>query len=172
MANKDKPLKRWSPEWPELKTPAGTLTGCIKDEIIIARLGTICYLWTHVEEQMIGFFNDLIGTENSMETARQIFRAIINQKTRIDVMRTLLTHGRHNKNKDQNYDHILDEFDKTNRMRNNYIHGLWWSHEDGHTYLQSPSVDEMGERQARRVTVKELDNYIKRLMKFQLMIQF
>jgi hypothetical protein len=172
-AKKRKPPERFSAEWPKRKVPTGTLSGTIADEVILARLGTIGVMWPHVEEGMIGVLGRLLpggpGVD-SFETARQIFWAIVSPQIRIKVMRTLLSHSRHNRNKGAEYDQVLKEFDQASKVRNGYVHGLWWTHESGRTFLEEPTADEMGHLQARRVTVKELDGYITRLGTLQRLI--
>jgi len=127
-------------------------------------------MWPHVEAQITRVFADLIGGFDSPAIASQVSMAIISQQLRIKVMQTLLENGRQNRNKSQKYDHILEEFGKANALRNSYIHGLWTTHQSGRTFLESVSADGFGWCRARRVTAKELDNYIARLMKLHELI--
>jgi hypothetical protein len=151
------------------------MSGQIKDQEILSRLGTICYVWPQVEEGMISFFAKIIPggpLVDTTEMAKQIFRALFSNRNRIDVMRTLLQHSRHNRNKDPKYDDVLERFGKASSGRNKYVHGLWWTHESGKTFLQQPTVDEMGHRQAKEVTVKEPDDYIHELHQLQRLVHF
>jgi hypothetical protein len=60
-------------------------------------------------------------------------------------------------------DDLLDEFRNVTALRNRYMHGLWFTHQDGKIYLRSPSVDYWNFSDTRRVATKELDNFIARL---------
>jgi hypothetical protein len=78
-------------------------------------------------------------------------------------MRTLLQRSRTNKGKGAEFDQILDEFEKVNSLRNAYIHGRWWTHESGDTYLQSDNSLPSTHARYRKVTTKELEAFHTRL---------
>lgn len=167
--------KRWSPDWPEPKIPPGGMAGEVRDQEIHTRLAKICVGWPHIEEAMISVLSKLLSETASIEShelARPIFRAIIAPAARISVMRTLLQHARVNRNKGEDYDRVLKAFSDASLTRNRYIHGLWWTHQDGGTFLQATSVDGMAWLQAERVTIAELDNYIQELGELHRLIHF
>lgn len=113
---------------------------------------------------MVGIFNRLLGLPTGdYDTARLIFHALVNQKIRIDVMRNLLERSLHNRAKSDEYDAIIKEFKKLNDLRNGYVHGLWWTHENGDTHLQSDNSVFSSHAQYRKVTSKELQAFIDRL---------
>ena len=85
-------------------------------------------------------------------------------------MTTLLEHSRQNRNKGRGYDDILKLFGKANDTRNEYLHGLWYTHESGETFLQKPTVDQMGLGPMKPVTAKAMDTYIKQLMQLQTLV--
>jgi hypothetical protein len=69
--------KRYSPKRPKRTIPDGSMSGQIKDQEILSRLGTICYVWPQVEEGMISFFAKIIPggpLVDTTEMAKQIFR--------------------------------------------------------------------------------------------------
>ncbi|MEK7874875.1 MAG: hypothetical protein AAB325_01645, partial [Pseudomonadota bacterium] len=106
-----------------------------------------------------------MGVQN-YENGRLIFTAIVNQKIRIDVMRTLLHRSRVNRQMDRIFDEIIDEFQRLNDLRNNYVHGRWWTHENGDTYLQIDNSELPTHVVYRKVTKSELEDYSQRLALF------
>lgn len=114
---------------------------------------------------MILIFCKLIGTKlEDSASGRLIFTAIINQQTRIAVMRALLEKSDLNKDKGDEFDEIIDEFKKLNELRNKYVHSLWWTHESGDTYIQTENDDWFGfSIEYKRVTAKELSECLVRM---------
>jgi hypothetical protein len=154
-ANRVKPIPLW-----------GGRKGIIADAEILSLLGTVCFRWAHAENAMIKIFGQLINASDHLHTPRLIFTAIINQRARIDVMRKLLEGSPYNNKKGSDYDHIITEFRKLNELRNSYVHGLWWTHENGTTYLQSDNSVFGLDENFRKVTAKELQEYLDRLNKW------
>ena len=134
------------------------------DNVHIATLlSRILVLWPHLEDLMVGVFDRLVGTKpENYENGSLLFYAIVNQKTRIDLMRRLLQRGRSNRNRSSTYDDIIDEFQRLNDLRNRYIHGRWWTHQDGDTYLQVDNSEQPTHVGYRKVTVKELEDFCAR----------
>ena len=123
--------------------------------------------WPHTEDLMIKVFERLIGVDvHNHENGRLIFTAIVNQKIRIDLMRTLLHRSRVNRDMDQIFDTVIDEYQRLNDLRNKYIHGRWWTHENGDTYLQVDNSEQLTHVVYRKVTTKELEDYCQRLALF------
>lgn len=146
---------------PWVKAPKGAYNSGIYDQYILMRLGAICGIWTHIEEAMINFFSFLLGDKGG--ASRPVLRSIVNQEARIKVMRGVLENTWYTINLSEACDDLVDEFSKVTALRNRYVHGLWFTHQDGNTYLRSPSVDYWDFSNTRRVTTKELDNFIARL---------
>lgn len=159
-----KPLRRWTNARPARTMPTGQGSGSIKDPEIAELLGRICVAWPHFEDEMISVFQDLLGVQHGdHDTARLLFTAVVNQKIRIDLMCELLERSRHNRDKSEKYDFIIEEFKKLNELRNKYVHGRWWTHESGNTYLQSDNSVLFTHVEYRKVTKKELQSFLDRL---------
>lgn len=113
---------------------------------------------------MITVFRKLLGLKDSdLNTARLLFTSLVNQKIRIDLMRQLLERSWHNRDKGQAFDQVIDEFKKLNDLRNKYVHGRWWTHEDGHTFLQVDNSVLHSHVEYHRVTKRELESFLTRL---------
>jgi hypothetical protein len=129
----------------------------IEDEAIDKLVGGILTLWPHVEEMMIPMFAELIGTTDQ-NSARLIFRSIINNNTRIEVMRAMLQRAPQHRAMGPCADALIDEFHALSRIRNGYAHGLWRTRKkDGKVFLEGedrPTYDLQYER--RRITESEL----------------
>jgi hypothetical protein len=156
-----RPKRRKDDPQPWVKAPKGAYNSGISDQYILMRLGAICGIWTHIEEAMIDFFSFLLGDKGG--AARPVLRSIVNQEARIQVMRGVLENTWDTVNLSEACDDLLDEFKKVTALRNRYMHGLWFTHQDGKIYLRAPSVDYWDFSDTRRVTTKELDNFITRL---------
>ena len=147
--------------------PLGERRGAIENAEIAALLAKIVVAWPHIEDLMIKVFERLIGVDvHNHENGRLIFTAIVNQKIRIDLMRTLLHRSRVNRDMDQIFDTVIDEYQRLNDLRNKYIHGRWWTHENGDTYLQVDNSEQLTHVVYRKVTTKELEDYCQRLALF------
>jgi hypothetical protein len=160
-------VSKTRPRWkntPPPKMLVGQRSGSIEDPGIAGLLARICVAWPHFEEEMISVFQDLLGVQaGDFDTARLIFTALVNQRIRIDVMRELLERSRHNRDKGEKFDIVIDEYKKLNDLRNRYVHGRWWTHESGDTYLQSDNSVHFPYVEYRKVTKKELQFFLDRL---------
>ncbi len=158
-----KELQRWK-NTPAPKSVEGEQRGVLEDKEIALLLANICVAWPHLEDEMISVLRKLLGVQNGdLNTARLIFTSLVNQKVRIDVMRDLLEGSWHNRDKSEVYDEILNEFKKLNDLRNKYVHGRWWTHESGDTYLQSDNSACITHVEIRKVTKKEMQLYFDRI---------
>ncbi len=74
---------------------------------------------------------------------RQIFRPISSNNTRAKVLLALLNlfSGNDRKKPDPIYEHIISEFQTLAGLRNDYLHGLWWTKNNGDVYLQIENVE-------------------------------
>lgn len=148
---------------PGFSWPAGSYANAITNPAISQLLGEIGSLWPHVEEQMIVILEDLSRC-GARDAARKIFRSIVNEKARIDVLKALLERTNINRTKSAKYDDMIHEFSNLNRLRNTYLHGLWWTHvETGNTYFSELMDDEHAFFEAREVKAPELQNVINRM---------
>jgi len=155
-------------QWPTGRQKQFTVHGGVSDPAILALLGKFIVTWNHAEHMMIVVFEHLLNLANNFDTAKLIFTSIINAQTRIEMMRTLLESGVNNANKSADFDALLDEFAKLNKLRNTYVHGLWFTNEkSGRACIKldmtefMPSIDNF-----QVVTQRELELLIERANKF------
>jgi hypothetical protein len=170
---KKKPPKRWS-STAVLSTniPAGQYTGSIDDPAFLLRLGAIAVRWPHIEEAMISLFADLIGGDDATLTARQLSVPIFSVHRRLMLMKSMLENGRRNRDKQKEYDMLLEELEASNNLRNDYIHGVWNTHDSGKVFLHPPNVRMFPVTEAREVTTAELDQFIARLGRLAVAVRF
>lgn len=144
---------------------AGTYHSGLTNPRMSAFLGELTTLWPHVEEAMIVLMQILIG-DVSGSSSRKIFRSIVAQKTRIDVLKALLEETARNKTRDSRYDDAIEEFASLNGLRNKYLHGLWWTkQENGKAYFAEASTEDFSFASSRIIQDGELNNVIKRMGK-------
>ncbi len=112
-------------------------------------------------------FAVLMGTEDEV-AAGYIFRAIVAQQGRIKMMDRLLA-SPINADLDDFYDQALTEFEKLNKLRNQYLHGLWRTRDTGEVLLSVPTGEPLAAfRTGRKVSSKELDDVIERMGKLNI----
>lgn len=105
--------------------PFGHYAGGLWQAPDFARLlGIITSEWSRAEEEMILVFHCLLGSHTGAPT-RQIYRSIISASARIKMMRAALEESIINKDRNENWDAIIDKFARLNAQRNKYVHGLW-----------------------------------------------
>lgn len=137
----------------------GHASGGMWNPEFAAEYGKLVAYWPHIEDRLQDVMGELIGS--FMETpTRQVFRAIASQDARIKVMRSLLQNSKRNKNKGEAYDDIIDDFEKLNRKRNKFVHGLWWTHDSGRMYLQPASTEEFSFLSQREVKIEEIKEIV------------
>ena len=170
MSKTAKTIQRWK-NTPPSKTIAGSKEGIVKDATIAKLIGEILVAWPHFEDEMISVFHNLLGAKlGDLETARLIFSTLVNQRVRIKVMQQLLTRSRLNKDKKEDYEIILSEFEKLNDQRNKYVHGLWWTHESGDTYIQTDNSVFFTHAIYQKITKADLEFFLKRLNNLRLQV--
>lgn len=158
--NTPKTMKRWgTTEHKSHQLPGPAYFGITEQETALAYAQAISY-WPHLEEVMIDLFGELLTGDpdrpaDPLYSGRQIFRTIINASTRINVMRTLLEKTPVNSNKPALFDEILDEYNRLNTVRNDYVHGLWWTTE-GRVMLAKPTTEYSWHSEPREVSANEL----------------
>jgi hypothetical protein len=155
--------QRWTGA-PKERVVHGQREGRVADPAIASLLGQILVAWPHFENAMVSVFERLLGVQRgNFDAARLVFYALVAPKTRIDVMRKLLQEGHLNAKKGNEYDEVIDEFEKLNGLRNKYVHGRWWTHETGDTHLQLDNSAFFTQVQYRKVSKHELEEFLSRL---------
>lgn len=79
------------------------------------------------------------------------------------VMQTLLETSPSHATTEQFYDEVIEEFSALNKLRNGYLHGLWWTHESGKTYFEEAASESFAFLTSREVRADELEAVIKRM---------
>lgn len=161
-----KRVSRYSaPELEKIESERATLA-CTDPEIL-ERVGYIATYFPQLEETMSKVFAVLMGTEDEV-AAGYIFRAIVAQQGRIKMMDRLLA-SPINADLDDFYDQALTEFEKLNKLRNQYLHGLWRTRDTGEVLLSVPTGEPLAAfRTGRKVSSKELDDVIERMGKLNI----
>ena len=86
---------------------------------------------------------------------------------RIDIMRNLLNHAQHNAHMSGEYDAILDEFEQINRIRNDYVHGVWMVEiNSGALHFWNADAEIISNLDPRIVTLGELHQLQTRVKDF------
>jgi hypothetical protein len=138
----------------------GIFQGGVKDEKILLLLGQLVATWPQLEERVVYIFGILTKTEKG--PARQIFRSVIAQEVKINMMRFLLEETEQHINAPPFFDKVLDEFQSLNRTRNKYVHGLW-HHDAEATYLSSSdAASHPFETVTRKIQDSELTEFFDR----------
>jgi hypothetical protein len=74
-----------------------------------------------------------------------VWKAILNPKAKADLMESLLEKSPANKALGAEFDAIISEFRSVSKIRNDYVHGLWWTSDgDGSLWLAKPKDDDHG----------------------------
>lgn len=159
-----KPL-RFGQQLPKRRdTPDGRYSSGLWQDKLVSAVGQIATYWPHIEDAMIEILRDLLGGDPELP-ARQVFRSIISQQARIQVMTALLAKSRLNEHKSGVYDEIIAEFAALNKLRNTYVHGLWWTHESGKAFLSEEAIHDWNFLDGREVTYKEVEAVFTRMDK-------
>lgn len=125
----------------DIKHLDGTYSGELTDTEFLQYFALFLTGYQHLEDHMVDVLASLLN--DNIHTARAdanvIFRSVINAKDRIRIIRNLLQESTKNVKKPAFYDEVIDEFESLTKTRNEYVHGLWWSHhETGRVFLVSP----------------------------------
>ena len=147
---------RW--EEPKLNEamPAGRYVRGLWNDEYCKVVGQITTYWTIVEDQMIDILDELMGGGPQVPV-RQIFRSIASNRARIQLLTNVLEKARINRDKNTFYDDVIDRFDKLNRRRNKYVHGLWQTClEDNSVYFSKETAVDFHFGRAREVSIDEL----------------
>jgi hypothetical protein len=162
-SSKPKQRYSWAPLAP--KSPSGSYTSGITVPQFAQVLGEIVAYWSEIEEAMILVLAILLGNANIHQSpARQVFRSLTSEQVRLKVMRSLLHEAPINQDKDEIFDEIIDEFEALNKLRNNYVHGLWATHRSGRVFIAEATTDnDVPFLRQKPISIKQLENTLKRM---------
>jgi len=169
---RSKKPKRYPPSKSK-RTPiptGGSYESGVTDSKMKKLLGELASYWPHVEDAMVHFFHELLGAQRFIPS-RQLYKSIVNTQIRIGIMRTLLERTPLNKTRSDKYDEVIDEFASLNGQRNTYLHGLWYTYEDGRTFFCELAIDEDHFLDQREIKHKEIENVINRMRSLQATIK-
>jgi hypothetical protein len=111
---------------PATPKPAGTYLPVIENEIAAAELGRIVSLFSQVEADMAVVMQQLLGNP-AHRAGAAIQRTVRAPRAKLDLMLELA------KEVDVNFDgalsarQLVEWFERINKTRNDYVHGLWWT---------------------------------------------
>lgn len=145
--NTPKQRKRYAPTWPDFKVTFGDESGgkafglALSNPEYAALLGRICAAFEHLEDAMARVLAVLLN-DSEENTAGYLLRSLKAPRARFDLMHNLLTLAPQNKDLGDEYDKLIDEYWELGRARNAYVHGRWFTREDGVVFFAT--VDEHG----------------------------
>ncbi|HET7715760.1 MAG TPA: hypothetical protein VFK86_09045 [Bauldia sp.] len=126
-----------------------------------ALLGKIAAAMPQVEELATDLAAQLLG-EPALP-GRTIFRGLAGEATRLKVLRALLD-GAGAGGRRRAIDAAVSDYAAARRKWRSLLHGLWYTHENGRTFLAAPSGDEAASfLVAREVKTTELEAELARL---------
>ena len=120
--------------------PGGTYAGGIYNEHFAARIGQLAAAWGHLDEALADILYDLLGHDYKLPL-RQVYRSIVSPEARIAMLSTLLEKTELNQSKSRWYDDVLTEFRTLKSTRNDFLHDLWWTFEDGRMFISKIEAD-------------------------------
>src|SRR5262245_16835070 len=144
---------------------AGNLSGAYSaglwNDVYAAFLGRIAGSMPQVEELMIDLTALLLG--DPAMPARPIFRGMAGEEARTRMLRALLERGPVNTRKGPAFDATITSYAAARRRWRAYVHGLWYTHENGRTFLAAPAGEAASVLVAREVKAAELAAELDRL---------
>jgi hypothetical protein len=161
---------------PKSKTPKrythkslkpGQHTGVVENDEIAALLGRFIVKWNHTEEMMIGLFMELT-TIQDQGIARITFRSIIGQRAREKIMKAVLQRALIHKSKPVIFDELIAEFMALNDVRNDYVHGRWWTDDAHRTILQVELATWDHAVDGREITKTEIEGNMQKMNELML----
>lgn len=162
--NTPRKIKRHNRKIPDNGLPDGGYVGSITDREIAAELGMLAADFVHLEEKMADILSVLLGTTD-VEMSGYVLRAIKSPRGRVDLLKNLLELAPANKNRPESFDDAISEFWNLNLARNDYIHGEWWSHAEGRTFISIFDPHGLGFFTAREIKKEELQAVRERIGK-------
>ena len=124
-------------------------------------LGRIAGLMPQVDEMMADLTARLLG--DAVLPGRTIFRGLSGDEQRVKVLRALIAHGPADAGA-IGIDEAIAGYAGARRRWRAYLHGLWYTHENGRTFLAAPGgADAATFLVAREVKTVELEAELARL---------
>lgn len=153
------PAKAGRPEGP--RNLSGAYSAGLWNDSHAALLGKIAGSMPQVEELMIDLTALLLG--DPAMPARSIFRGIAGDEARVKVLRALLERAETNTRRGPKFDAAIAGYAAARRRWRAYVHGLWYTHANGRTFLAAPTGDAASFLVAREVKTAELEAELDRL---------
>lgn len=144
------PLKRPRRTYPG---PDGKYRSGIHNTPIALEVMNVIAALPHIDETMIDLMALLMEADSL--TARQVFYSLTSENVRAKVMLSLLQKASINAKKGQEYDDFIALFLEIVSFRNDYAHGLWWTHESGDVYWSLNSDDDFVNLHRRKFGIEE-----------------
>jgi len=125
-------VKRYTYTKNSFQTLGGSYASGLFDPKYSLALAAIVSGFPHLEGMMGHLLAVLLGLDDTeIDTAGYVLRAIKSPSGRTDIMKDLLELSPRNVGLGPEYDEILKEFRAVSRLRNEYVHGLWFTHNEG-----------------------------------------
>ncbi len=138
MSNRFKKKNRTFPP----KPPPGKWTEGIQNVEIAGLVGQLLAYLPHIEERMIAVLARLLGHPAVEDgPARQVFRAVISAKAKVDLLKALVSNAYINQTKPELFEDVIELFEKVTLKRHRFAHGLWFTHETGRVFLAPATTD-------------------------------
>jgi len=145
-----------------LRDGSGAWSAGLWNDAHAALLGKIAGTMPQVEDLMSDLTVRLLGDQGV--AGRAVFRGLAGDEQRLRVLRALLEHGMANVAKGADFDTAIARYAAARRRWRAYIHGLWYTHESGRTFLAAPGGAEAASfLVAREVKTAELDMELAKL---------
>jgi hypothetical protein len=144
-----------------IKDGTGAWSAGLWSETHAALLGRIAGLMPQVDELMADLTARLLG--DAALPGRTIFRGLAGDEQRMKVLRALLGQAPGNANR-ADIEAAIAGYQGARRRWRAYLHGLWYTHENGRTFLAAPGgADAATFLVAREVKATELEAELARL---------
>jgi hypothetical protein len=158
--------RRHAPAFPDQKgaPKSGHYVGSLENEEYAKRFACILSEFEHLEARMPGVLAILLGTTD-INSVGYVYRTLRNPNIRRDVMKALLEKAPLNKDRGEEFDALLSEYNSIRKARNDYAHGLWYTEENGSVMLAREAEHGFGMMEAAPEPIKELDDLVARIRK-------
>lgn len=145
-----------------IRDGSGAWSAGLWNEAHAALLGRIAGSMPQVEDLMADLTARLLG--DPAMPGRTVFRGLASDGERVRVLRALLEQAPANIAKGAEFDAAIAGYAGARRRWRAYLHGLWYTHENGRTFLAAPGgTDAATFLVAREVKTAELKAELARL---------
>ena len=145
-----------------IRDGSGEWSAGLWNEAHAALLGRIAGLMPQVDELMGDLTGRLIG--DASLPGRTILRGLASDAQRVRVLRALVEEGRESVANAGHIESAVAGYAAARRRWRAYIHGLWYTHENGRTFLAAPrGIDAATFLVAREVKIAELEGELAKL---------